>query len=51
MRKRKHKERRRKEEKTKKRIIEIKKVVEEWEIWNKRKEAKRFKEEIKKLVS
>jgi len=42
-----------KEEKTKKRerIIEVKKIAKEWEIWNKEKEAAKYKEEANKLVS
>jgi len=31
-------------------IIDIKKVVEKWEIWDKEKEAVRSEEEAKKLV-
>ena len=30
--------------------MEVKKVVEEWKIWNKEKEAVKSKEEVKKLV-
>jgi len=34
----------------KEKIIEIKKVVEEWEIWDEEEEAARLKDEVKKLV-
>jgi len=32
-------------------MMEIKKVAEEWEIWNKEVEVAKFEEETKKLVS
>ena len=44
-----------KEEKKKKlkkdRLMEVKKVAEEWEIWNKEKKVAKSKEEAEKLVS
>jgi len=50
--KRKKTEEKRKEEgKTKEsRMINVKKVAEEWEIWNKEEEAARSEEEVKKLI-
>ena len=32
-------------------MVEIKRVVEEWEIWNEKKEATRSEIEVKKMVS
>jgi len=32
-------------------MVEIKRVAEEWEIWDEEEEAARSKEEVKKLVS
>jgi len=48
---RKQKKKERKKEKTKEsRMINVKKVAEEWEIWNKEEEAARSEEEVKKLI-
>ena len=45
-------ERKKKEKKPKKkRMIETKKVAEEWKIWNEKKEATKSEEKAKKLVS
>ena len=41
-------ERRKKKKESK--IIDIKKVAKEWEIWNEKEEAARLEEEAKKLV-
>jgi len=35
----------------KRKMMEIKKVVEEWEIWDDKEEVVRSEEEVKKLVS
>ena len=35
----------------KKRIIKVKEIAEEWEIWNREKETARYEEEARKLVS
>ena len=53
---RKRKQRKKQEEKDKKKkqkkekMVEIKKVAEEWEIWDKEKEAPRLEEKAKKRV-
>ena len=39
-----------KKKKKKDRIIEVKKVAEEWEIWNKEEKIAKFEEEARKLV-
>jgi len=50
--KKEEKEKMRKEKKKKKRskIIDVKKVVEEWEIWDEEEKAVKLEEEVKKLV-
>ena len=40
-----------KEEETKKRMIEVKKIAVEWNIWNEKKKVAKSEEEAKKLVS
>ena len=47
-RKRKEKDRRRKQKKGK--IVEVKRVAEEWEIWDKKEEVAKSEEEARKLV-
>jgi len=47
-RKREEKEKKKKQKKGK--MVEVKKVVDEWEIWNKKEEVVRLEAEIKKLV-
>jgi len=48
---RKEKKKERKKEKTKgSRMINVKKVAEEWKIWNKKEEAARLEEKVKKLI-
>jgi len=48
---RKKREEKKKKKKTKKgKTMEVKKVAEEWEIWNEEDEAARSEEEVKKLV-
>ena len=32
-------------------MVEVKRIAEEWEIWDKEKEAARSEEEVRKLVS
>ena len=39
-----------KEKPKKERMMEVKKVVEKWKIWDKREEAAKLEEEAKKLV-
>ena len=50
-RKNKRKKRRRRRKNKKERTMEVKKIVEEWEIWNEEREATKSEEETKKLVS
>jgi len=49
--KREQKKEQKKKKKLKNKMMEIKKVAEEWEIWDEKKEAAKFKEETKILVS
>jgi len=49
--KRRRKEVRRKEAEEKKKKPRNKRMIKEWEIWNKKEEAAESKEEVKKLVS
>jgi len=46
----KRKNRKEKKKPKKKRTIEVKKVAEEWEIWNKEEEVVKLEEKAKKLV-
>ena len=50
-RKRKREKEKKKEKTKKEKIIEVKKVVEKWEIWNEEEKAAKFKKETKKLAS
>ena len=47
---RRKREEREKKKQKKRKIVEVKKVAEEWKIWNKEKEAARSQKEAKKLV-
>ena len=47
---RKRRKKKKKKKQKKKKTINIKRVVEEWEIWDEEKEATRLEAEIKKLV-
>jgi len=51
MRGEKTKEEKEEEEPKKERTIEVKKIAEEWKIWNEEKEAVKSEEKAKKLVS
>ena len=44
------KRKKKKKKPKKERIIEVKKVTEEWEIWDKQKKVAKSEEEVKKLV-
>jgi len=48
--KQKKEERKQEKREEKKRTMKVKRLVEEWEIWDKKEEIARFKEEIRKLV-
>ena len=43
-------EKKQKKKPKKKRMIEVKKVAEEWEIWDKEKEVAKSEEEAKRLI-
>ena len=43
--------RKKKKKQKREKTVEVKKVVEEWEIWNEEKKTTRLEEEAKKLVS